>query len=108
MPDCCRIDARAAEIVLKADPRRRYLGYARERPLRQVGDAERWIRLAADEIERIATHHLAERDVAAMRVGIERCHDAQWPAPRHLARSGPDCLERFADRGGRVHLDLEA
>ena len=49
---------------------RRYLGYARERPLPQVGDAERRIRLAADEIEGVATDHLAERAGCLQRHGI--------------------------------------
>jgi len=106
--NCRRGDPGPAQIVPQADPRRGHLRDRRERPPGQLRGREAGVRGAPDEVEGVASHHLAECGVPALRILIERGEDPQRPAPRHLARAGSDRLQGFARLRGDLQLDLES
>ena len=101
------IDARAAQVVLEHQPRRRHLR-GDDNPLaQQVLEAEPRVRLPTDEHEGIASNNLGEADQRARGVGLMVRHHPHRAAPGDISRALQQHHPGSAGgwRGDQVNLD---
>ena len=94
-----RIDAGTAEVVGQTDPWRRHFGYRCEAQAPEVAEAEVRSRLAADDEERIARHHVAKADEVRARFAVAGHHHPQRAAPHHVDLAGAQRLGRLRRAG---------
>jgi hypothetical protein len=73
--------AAEAQILLQAQPGRRYFRHRPESQLRQIGEPELGSIAGAHQKKRVAGHDFAKADERRAWVLVAGLHHPHWPAP---------------------------